>query len=130
MAMGKYKFITEFEFKASPKVLFPYISTASGLQEWFAAKVFTRGDSVSFDFLWDNESHPARLSVNRLNKMTRFDFLNDEQRGNFVEFKLELSEMVNSTFLKITDNSDNEDATDLQDMWEGMVYKLKEIVGG
>ena len=37
MASEAYQF--EFEIKASPKVLYPYLSTASGLQQWFADKV-------------------------------------------------------------------------------------------
>jgi len=39
--MGKNKFITEFEINASQKILFPYLSTASGLAQWFADDVNT-----------------------------------------------------------------------------------------
>jgi uncharacterized protein YndB with AHSA1/START domain len=127
--MDKYKFSREYEFRASPKVLYPYFSTPAGLQQWFASKVKYTTDQ-NFDFLWDNESHPARLSSQRLNKSVRFDFLKDEQKGNYVEFKLEQSELTNATFLKVTDNSDNHDETELEDIWDGMVDKLKEIVGG
>jgi uncharacterized protein YndB with AHSA1/START domain len=127
--MAKFKYVEEYEFKASPKVLYQYISTPAGLQEWFASKVIIKGDHL-FDFIWDNESHPARLTTQRLNKMTRFDFLNENQKGNYVEFKLEVSELTNATFMKITDYSDNEDKEDLDDLWGGFMDKLKEIVGG
>ena len=127
--MEKYKFVGEYEFRASAKVLFPYISTASGLQEWFAAKVLVKGDHL-FDFVWDNDNHPARMTTHRLNKLVRFDFLNNEQKGNYVEFKVEVSDLTNATFFKVTDCSDNADAEDLKEMWEGMTDKLKEIVGG
>jgi uncharacterized protein YndB with AHSA1/START domain len=127
--MAKFKYVAEYEFKASPKVLYQYISTPAGLQEWFAAKVTIKGDHL-FDFVWDNESHPARLTTQRLNKMTRFDFLNENQKGNYVEFKLEVSELTNASFMKITDYSDNEDEEDLEDLWGGFMDKLKEIVGG
>ncbi len=127
--MAKFKYVEEYEFKASPKVLYQYISTPTGLQQWFAAKVTIKGDHL-FDFIWDNESHPAKITVQRLNKMTRFDFISEGQKGNYVEFKLEVSELTNATFLKITDNSDNEDKEDLEDLWGGFTDKLKEIVGG
>lgn len=127
--MGKFKFTREYEFRASPKVLFQYLSTPAGLQEWFASKV-TYLPNGHFDFFWDGESHPAKMSVHRLNKLARFDFLNENQKGNYVEFKIEQSELTNTTFMKITDNSDNTDATELEDLWDGFIDTLKEIVGG
>ncbi len=127
--MEKFKFSREYEFRASPKVLYPYFSTPAGLQQWFAAKVKYTNDQ-NFDFLWDNENHPARLSSQRLNKQIKFDFLKDDQKGNYVEFKLEQSELTNATFLKVTDNSDNHDETEQEDIWDTMIDKLKEIVGG
>lgn len=127
--MEKFKFSREYEFRASPKVLYPYFSTPAGLQQWFATVVKYTTDS-NFDFIWDNESHPARLSVQRLNKLVKFDFFKDDQKGNYVEFKLEQSELTNATFLKITDNSEINDESELEDIWDDMIYKLKEIVGG
>ncbi|HQV00603.1 MAG TPA: START-like domain-containing protein, partial [Bacteroidia bacterium] len=39
MASIKQKFQMEFEMRSSPKILYNYISTASGLSEWFADDV-------------------------------------------------------------------------------------------
>jgi len=72
--MEKFKFVTEYELRASPKMLFPYISSASGLSQWFAAKVNTMPEH-RFDFQWDNESHFARQVSLRQNKSVRFEFL-------------------------------------------------------
>ncbi len=47
--MDQPHFEFEYEVKASPKVLYPYISTASGLQQWFAEKVTIKnGDNFNF----------------------------------------------------------------------------------
>lgn len=129
--MSKYKFVQEFELRASPKVLFPYISTASGLQQWFASRVNTKEDHT-LDFIWDGESHYARVSSLRLNKSVRFDFLNTGEGDrdlNYVEFKLDVSELTQSTYLKVADYSSNADVEDLQSLWEGLIDNLKEIVG-
>ena len=117
--MAKFKFTAEFELKASPKVLFPYLSSASGLQQWFAAKVNMRG-SQSYDFLWDGESHPAKQTVLRVNKASRFDFQEEgEVRDlNYVEFKIEQSELTQTTFLKVSDYSTNDDTAELEELWE------------
>lgn len=127
--MEKYKFVKEFEFRASPKVLYPFISTPSGLQQWFAAKVNILPDH-SYDFVWDGESHVAKVTSQRLNKVARYDFVNPPQVGNYVEFKLETSELDNTTYLKITDYSTNSDEEDLTDLWTDLVDKIKDIVGG
>lgn len=126
--MSKFKFTQEFPFKTSPKVLYNYISTAGGLQQWFADKV-TMDSNHLFHFTWDKEVHIAELTSSRLNKSTRFDFTGPDE-GNFLEFKLVTSEIDNSIFLKITDCSDNDDPNDLETVWKGLIAELKEIVGG
>lgn len=126
--MAKHKYVEEFPFKTSPKVLYNYISTPGGLQQWFASKV-TMDSSHNFNFSWDDEIHTAVLSSSRLNKSTRFDFIGDDE-GNYLEFKLITSEIDNSTYLRITDCSDNNSDADLLDLWTGLIDELKEIVGG
>ncbi|GAB3902159.1 hypothetical protein GCM10028803_28200 [Larkinella knui] len=130
--MENYKFIAEYELRASPKVLFPYISTASGLSQWFAAKVNVRPDH-QFDFYWDNESHLAKQVSMRQNKSVRFEFLNgngaSSEEHNYIDFRVDVSELTQSTFLRITDYSSNADADELKSLWNSLIDKLKEIVG-
>lgn len=129
--MEKHKFTTEFEVRSSPKVLFPYISTAAGLEQWFAEKVKIMPDS-RFDFQWDGESHFARQTSLRLNKAVRFEFEEKEQSAdnlNYVEMKLEVSELTQSTYLRIVDYSETMDEGELKSLWGGLMDSLKEIVG-
>lgn len=129
--MEKYKFIAEYELRASPKVLFPYISTASGLSQWFANKVNVRPDQ-QYDFFWDNESHLARQVSMRQNKSVRFEFLNGSgasEEHNYIDFRVDVSELTQSTFLRVTDYSSNTDADELKSLWNSLIEKLKEIVG-
>lgn len=128
--MEKYKFVAEYELRASPKVLFPYISTASGLSQWFANKVNIRPDH-QFDFYWDNESHLAKQVSIRQNKSVRFEFLNGNatDEHNYIDFRVDVSELTQSTFLRITDYSSNTDVDELKSLWNSLIDKLKEIVG-
>lgn len=125
--MAKHKFVTEFPFKTSPKVLYTYMNSPGGLQQWFATKVNLDADS-NYLFEWDEEFHKAS-KTSRPGKSVRFDFL-DHEEGNSLEFKLVLGELDASTYLQITDISDNDDAEELQDQWEGLIGDLKDIVGG
>lgn len=126
--MAKFKYEQEFAFRASPRVLYNYISTPGGLQRWFADKVTLDSDR-NFIFEWDNEEHVAKLASSRLNKATRFEFVGKDE-GNYLEFKFSPSQLDNTTYFKITDNSDNDDVDDLRTMWDELVGELREIVGG
>ncbi|MFN2262569.1 MAG: START-like domain-containing protein, partial [Psychroflexus sp.] len=46
----KVKFEMEFPIQVSPNLLYQYISTPSGLSEWFADNVNSRGEL--FSFMW------------------------------------------------------------------------------
>ncbi len=130
--MEKLKYSTEYELRASPKMLFPYISTASGLSQWFAQKVNIKPNNY-FDFYWDKELHPAQQVSLKINKSVKFEFLNtgtDGHDNNYVEFKIDVSDLSGATFLVITDYSTNQDVEELKDLWHGLIDGLKEIVGG
>ena len=53
----KVKFELEFPVKASPSMLYPFLSTPSGLAEWFADDINSRGDKLTF--IWDGEERSA-----------------------------------------------------------------------
>ncbi len=49
---SKVRYEIEFPINSSPHLLYQYISTPSGLQEWFADTVNSRGEF--FTFVWDD----------------------------------------------------------------------------
>ncbi|WP_373515850.1 START-like domain-containing protein [Persicitalea sp.] len=132
--MKKHLFNTEFEIRSSPKVLYPYISTAAGLEQWFAEKVTILPDN-RFDFQWDGDSHPADRTSHRLNKSVRFEFTDngeatdESDERNYVEMKLEVSDLTQSTYLRVVDYSQNMDEAELSSLWGGLIDSLKELVG-
>ena len=127
--MEKYKFVREYNFKTSPKVLYQYFSNPGGLQQWFAKSVNLDADNVYlFDF--GENIQRAKLTAKKSNKAVKFDFFEGEQNGNYLEFKLENSNLDSTCYLYITDYSNNTDEDDLIDLWDGLVDDLKDIVGG
>jgi uncharacterized protein YndB with AHSA1/START domain len=129
--MEKTKFIAEYELRSSPKVLFPYLSTASGLEQWFSEKVLILSEG-HFDFQWDSESHLAKQVAMRLNKMIKFEFTDtspDNADNNYLEFRIEVSELTQATYLKVVDYSTNSDVAQVQSLWDGLMDNLKDIVG-
>ena len=131
--MGRNKFIAEFPINASKKMLYPYIFTASGLSQWFADDVNVNEDHV-FNFIWEEEDHKAKMVAHRTNSYAKFEWLpkteEDEEDPQFFEIRLEMNELTQSTYIRITDYTDFDDNEELNDLWEGLVYSLKEVVGG
>jgi uncharacterized protein YndB with AHSA1/START domain len=129
----KRLFTTDFEIHASVKMLYPYIDSASGLSEWFADDVRISPEKV-FTFVWDHEEHKAVLSSHRTNHFAKFEYLpetkEDEKDPSYFELRLEVNELTQTTFIKISDYSDFDDLEELQDLWEGLVENLKKVVGG
>ena len=67
-------------------------------------------------------------------RSVRFVFL-DEQRqpvsdATFLEFTLDASQVTDEVYLRVVDYSATHDAGEQQEMWEGLVAKLREQVGG
>ena len=129
--MSQTPYTFEYEIKASPKVLYPYLSSPSGLQQWFADKVIVRGSS-ELHFYWDNENHPALVLPGKANKSVKFDFKrgNSEPGKHIIELSLDVSEVSNTTYLSVIDGASTfyTDA-DAEELWDYLIDKLKEIVG-
>ncbi len=47
-----------------------------------------------------------------------------------MEFRLEENELTQTLFLKVIDYSDAYDDEEQETIWEGLINKLKEIIGG
>lgn len=131
--MGKFKFVTEFEINASQKMLFPYLSSASGLAQWFADDVNINEDKI-YIFLWDGEEHRARKVSQRANQSVKFEFLpeteEDEDDPSYIELKLDVNDLTQTVFIQITDYSNLDDEEEQQDLWENLIHSLKELIGG
>ena len=128
--MPKEKFVGEYPINASKKMLYPYFSTASGLAQWFADDVNINEDKV-FTFLWDGDENKAKMTASRTNSHVRFEFLDDddEEDPTYVEFKLDMNELTQEVFIRVTDYSDI-DQEEVKDLYESLIHELKEIVGG
>ncbi len=128
--MAKNKFQTEFEINASKKMLYPYIYSASGLTQWLADDVNINEDNI-YNFIWEDEDHKYRIAAHRTNYFVKFESTDDEDGDPvYFELRLEMNELTQSVFIQIIDYTDNTDDEELQDLWESMIFNLKEIVGG
>ena len=132
--MDRITFEGEFAVNASRKMLYPYIASASGLSQWFADDVNVNNQDKTLTFIWDGEENIAKIASQRTNSYIKFEFLprNEEEKDDpcWVEIRLEINELTQSVFIKITDYSDIDDEEEVNEIWENNMHALKEIVGG
>lgn len=130
--MPKSKYLAEFEINASKKMLYSYIQTASGLSQWIADDVTVDEDSI-YNFIWDGDDHKAKMVSHRTNSFVKFEYLSedeDEDDPAYFELKIDMNELTQSVFLRVTDYTDFDDEEEWYDLWDGMIHTLKETVGG
>ena len=129
--MSKVEFVGEYEMRASKKVLYPFISSASGLSQWFADDVNINNEDKIFTIIWDGEENKAKIISSRINHHVKLEFMNDDSNNdpNAVEFVLDVNELTNTVFIRVTDYSEM-DLEEAQELWDSLIHDLKEIVGG
>jgi uncharacterized protein YndB with AHSA1/START domain len=125
--------VCEYPVNASARLLYPYLSTPGGLTQWFCDDVTIDEDKV-FNFFWDGRNHFAEMTSHRINRSVRYLFLNDDKSHasdpSYIDFSIETSELTQEQYLKVTDYSEEEDIEELSELWEHLLQKLREIVGG
>lgn len=133
--MEKIKFVSDYQINTSKKIIYPYLSTASGLSQWFADDVVINEDKV-YNFIYDDEDHFARPVIMRTNHHVKFEFFDpaeDPENGvdhAFIEFKLDENEITQTFYLRVVEYGDAYDQQEQNSIWEGLINSLKEIIGG
>ncbi len=125
----RVRFELEYPLKCSPRVLFPRISTADGLAEWFADDVTADGDL--FTFVWNRVPSTARLTHFRENRAVRFKWADEEiaSEDNWFEFRLTSEELSDDVALIISDSCEEEEKDDTVSLWDTEVQRLKTALG-
>ena len=116
----KQQFTLEFPVRCSPSILYEFLSTPAGLQEWFADKVDER-DNV-FSFSWNGTTDKAEVTESEQEKYIRFHWMH-LPKEEFFEFRIEKSEVTNQTILIIKDFADKGEVKDQSQLWD---YQVKD----
>jgi uncharacterized protein YndB with AHSA1/START domain len=126
---NKKLFSLEFNFHCSPQLLFQYLSTPSGLSEWFADDVNSRGED--FTFIWEDSEEYAKLLTKKNNESVKFMWVNDEKdyEKYFFEFLITVDEITKDVSLTVTDFSDDEEIEESKMLWTNLVGDLKQVLG-
>ena len=121
---SKIKFQLDYVMNCSPKVLYTWLSTASGLNEWFADTVKVKGKK--FTFGWEGSEQSAEMVLHKENRLVRFQWEGEE---DFFEFKITQDELTGDVSLIVVDFTEEEDLDETKGLWDLQINDLKRILG-
>lgn len=125
----KVKYELEFPINSSPQLLYQYISTPSGLSEWFADNVNSRGEI--FSFIWDDAEERARVASRKTGEKIKFRWIDgqDQDTEYFFELRILEDEITKDVSLMVVDYAPESELDEAAQLWENQVSDLKHVIG-
>lgn len=126
---NKVRYELEFPIHSSPQLLYQYISTPSGLQEWFADNVNSRGEF--FTFKWNDSEERARLFSKKTGEKIKFKWVDSDNKDTEYYFELRILEddITKDVSLMVVDFAEHEDLDEAKMLWENQISDLKHVIG-
>ncbi|MCK9480694.1 MAG: START-like domain-containing protein [Bacteroidia bacterium] len=125
----RVKLEMEFLINSSPAILFNFISTASGLSQWFADKVSVRGSELMI-FSWGNEEvREAKIVKKAFNKFIRFAWSDADSKDEYWEMEICKGELTEDIMLYVTEFVDPDEEEEISNLWSSQIDDLKETLG-
>ncbi len=126
--MERVKFKIEFIFKASPTILYQFLTTPSCLIRWFCDKADIQGDFYSF--WWGGSEEVAVVIDDIEEERLRLRWLEADDEDEYLEFNISISPITGETVLHITDFCDKGDEEDQKKLWIIQIQQLQKECGG
>tara|TARA_B110000967_G_scaffold201738_1_gene239447 strand:+ start:98 stop:484 length:387 start_codon:yes stop_codon:yes gene_type:complete len=123
----KIKFELEYPIQASSQLLFQYISTPSGLSEWFADNVNSRGEF--FTFIWDDSEEQAKLLTKKNGERIKFKWVDDDDDNSYFEIRIQVDGITKDVSLMVTDFSEKDEVEETKMLWDNQISDLKKVLG-
>lgn len=122
----KKKFTIEYIIKSSPLVLYNCLTTATGLQQWFADTVDNDGNT--FYFTWRGETETAELISTEEDDFIRFRW-DWQEEDEYFEFRIDKTEITNDTILYVTDFAEDREVDAQRRLWDAQIHNLAKRIG-
>ncbi len=125
----KIRYEIEFPINSSPQLLYQYISTPSGLQEWFADNVNSRGEF--FTFVWNDGEENARLASKKSGEKVKFKWIDEDNKDTEYYFELRIleDEITKDVSLMVIDFAQEDEIDESKQLWENQISDLKHVIG-
>jgi uncharacterized protein YndB with AHSA1/START domain len=117
----------EYIVRCSPSVLYTFLSTPSGLSEWFCDDVNVKNGI--YTFIWKPDYiEQAKILSSKDNQFIRFKWINNDD-SQYFEFRIVVDEITSEVALLINDYSEVDDREETILFWNNSIHRLHEIIG-
>jgi len=121
------KFELEFVIHSSAEMLYEFLSTPSGLSEWFCDDLNIRNGI--YTFIWEDQLQQARLLKTVDVHLVRFQWV-DKTDGSYFEFRIQRDDLTNDISLIITDFAETVSERESSKLlWHSQIEKLMHVIG-
>ncbi len=118
----------EFISKASPAIIYKFLTTPSCLVRWFCDSVDIL--ETEYTFSWDGSEEVAHLVEDREEERLKFKWEEAETEAEYLEFTMYKSPITGETVIEIIDFADEGEEQEIRDLWSTQIETLKRVAGG
>jgi hypothetical protein len=121
-----YKF--EYLFKASPTILYQFLTDPSCLIRWFCDEVDVNAEV--YTFRWGESEENAVVMDDFEEELFRLHWEYADSDNEHLDFKISLSDVTADTILHISDYCDANEVEDQKRYWDALITRLRAVCGG
>jgi uncharacterized protein YndB with AHSA1/START domain len=118
----------EYIFRASPTILYQFLTTPACLVRWFCDEVDILG--TTYTFHWDGDEQRATLVEDWEDELLRFEWEDAPANNEYLEFTFAKSPITDETILTITDFCDENDKKNSMQLWNSQIAQMRIETGG
>ncbi|MEY3322243.1 MAG: hypothetical protein RLZZ417_1826 [Bacteroidota bacterium] len=126
--MGRTKLQLEFLFKASPNILYTFLTTPACIVRWFCDKAEV--DEHQITYSWSGNEEVALILIDHEEEVLRLKWADSEYDQEYLEFKISESPVTGETILELTDFCDEGELNDSKQYWNQQIKNLQKECGG
>ncbi len=128
MAAKRTMYKIEYIFRASPTIVYQFLTTPACLVRWFCDEVDISGNV--YTFFWDGDEQKAVLIEDWEDELLRFEWEDAPMPNEYLEFRLSKSPITEETVLIITDFCDVNDIKSANKLWDSQISQMRVETGG
>ncbi len=128
MAAKRTMYKIEYIFRASPTIVYQFLTTPACLVRWFCDEVDISGNV--YTFFWDGDEQKAVLIEDWEDELLRFEWEDAPMPNEYLEFRLSKSPITEETVLIITDFCDVNDIKSANKLWDSQIAQMRVETGG
>ncbi len=120
-------FTVDFLLKASPTIVYHFITTPSALVRWFCDAVDITGEYYTFS--WKGSTEVAEVIDDIEDERLRFHWLDSEDEDEYFEFRITTADITDETILEIVDFAWADEVEEQRQLWRTQVDRLRKETG-